>query len=305
MSFSDVVSIPCHAKVNLGLRVLAPREDGYHEVRTILHTVGLHDTLEVRKASRISLDVREEWACGRGGSVPRDAGNLVLKAAEAVKGHLGRRGAAFTLTKRVPPGSGMGAASSDAAAALVAMNRLFGLDLDPQALHRAAATLGSDVPFFLYGGACLALGKGDEIFPLPEGPSLHLVLVFPVEGLSTPLVYRRWDDLLTSEDKTSRMNDFAPWCLVLRGGSPSVANDLERAAIELRPSLVGVRSALLNSGAKAVSMTGSGSAFFGIYSGARQAEHAALLLKRAGLAAVPTSSLGRREWETAISAGER
>jgi len=303
MPISAALSLPCHAKVNLGLRVIASREDGYHEIRTILHTVDLHDTLEVRKSARTSLEIREEWICG-GGSVPSDASNLVLRAAEAMKGHLGRRGAAFRLTKRIPPGSGMGAASSDAAAAIVALNRLHDLDLDPAALHRSAAELGSDVPFFLYGGACLALGRGEEIFPLPEGPTFHLVLVIPAEGLSTPQVYRRWDDLLTSEDNTSRMNDFAPWCLVLRGGSPSVANDLERAAIELRPSLVGVRSALLNSGAKAVSMTGSGSAFFGIYAGARQAEQAANTMRRAGLAAVRTSSLGRGEWEKAFKSGK-
>src|SRR5258706_6557883 len=145
MPTSAVVSLPCHAKVNLGLRVIAAREDGYHEIRTILHTVGLHDTLEVRKAARTSLEIREEWCCGPGGTVPLDASNLVLRAAGELKGELGRRGAAFKLTKRVPPGSGMGAASSDAAAALVALNRLYSLALDPVALHRAAARLGSDL----------------------------------------------------------------------------------------------------------------------------------------------------------------
>lgn len=302
---SPAITLPCHAKINLGLRILGARDDGYHEIRTILHTVSLHDTLEVRKSKGISLEIREEWIGGKGGYVPAGADNLVLKAAAAMRPHLLEKGAAFHLTKRIPPGSGMGAASSDAAAALMGLNRLHRLGLDPAALHRAAASVGSDVPFFLYGGACLALGRGEEVYPLPDGPRLHLVLAFSGEGLSTREVYRGWDGLLTSLDKTSRMNDFAPWCLVLRGASPGVANDLEGAAIGMKPSLERLRSALADSGAKAVSMTGSGSAFFGIYPGAKAAERGALRLREAGLAAVDASSLGRAEWERGVRAGAR
>src|SRR6266850_407086 len=300
---SATITIRCPAKINLGLSVLGRRPDGYHEIRSILQSVSLHDTLEVQRARRFSLQIEEEWAAvSRGGGVPADGGNFVLKAAAGLKSYLGERAAAFRLIKRIPPGAGMGGASSDAAAAVVALDRLYDLGLKPPEFHRIAASIGSDVPFFLYGGACLALGRGEEIYPLPDGPSLQLVVVFSAKGLSTPEVYSRWDRLLTSTDKASRMNDFAPWCLVLRGEDPAIANDLETAAIALEASLGEVRSALTGAGAKAVSMTGSGSAFFGIFSDAKAAEHGASRLRRAGHAAVNAVSLGRAEWMEAVRA---
>jgi len=297
---SATVTIRCYAKINLGLKVLGLRPDGYHEIRSILHTITLHDTLVARRSKKTTLEIEEAWIAGEGGPVPLGPENLVLKSHSALKEVLGRRGVAFTLTKRVPPGSGLGAASSDAASALIAVDRLYGLALGPAALHRAAASIGSDVPFFLYGGACLALGRGEEIFPLPDARAFHLAAVFPAGGLSTPEVYSRWDRLLTSPDKVSRMNDFAPWGLVCKGEAPAVANDLERAAIDLDASLEGTRSALREAGATAVSMSGSGSVFYGMFPDAERAEEAVRLLRKKGHAAVAAKTLGRSEWEQAV-----
>ncbi|MBI3450967.1 MAG: 4-(cytidine 5'-diphospho)-2-C-methyl-D-erythritol kinase [Acidobacteria bacterium] len=299
------VDIDCHAKLNLGLRVERLRADGYHEIRSVLQTITLHDTLVAEESDRVTLEIQCEWAAGPGGDVPSGSSNLVLKAAAQLEKPLGGRGAAMRLTKRIPPGTGLGAASADAAATLLALDRLHGLTLDPTALHRAAAAVGSDVPFFLYGGACLALGRGEEVYPLPDGPKLFLVVIFSRSGLGTPEVYRRWDGLLTSTEKVSRVNDFAPWCLVIRGRQPVVVNDLEPAALDLEPRLGEVRSALLERGASAVSMTGSGSAFFGIFGSGNEAEKAALSLRRAGRAAVTAESLGRQDWERAIWRGAR
>ena len=289
------LALRCHAKINLGLSVLGSRPDGYHDLRTILQTVDLHDTLEVTPAERISLEIIPEWAGGRASDLPADGSNLVIRAAESLREPLGGRGASFRLVKRIPAGSGLGGASSDAAGALVALNRLYGLDLAAAGLHRVAASLGSDVPFFLYGGACLALGRGDEVYPLPDGPGLHLVLAFADEGLSTPEVYKEWDRLLTSADNICRMNDFAPWCLVLRGERPGVANDLEEAAIRLRPSLKALRRALEAPDISAVSMTGSGSTFFGLCVNRAAALRGVRRVRGAGYAALAARCLGRNE----------
>lgn len=289
------VTIHCHAKVNLGLRVLGTRDDGYHDVRTVLQTIDLHDTLEVFESAKAGLDVVPEWAEGRGAEIPADGTNLVLRAAETLRDRLEGRSVGFRLVKRIPARSGLGGASSDAAATLMAIDRLFSLDLPAAELHRRSASLGADVPFFLYGGAGLGLGRGDEVYPLPDAPEMHLAIVFSGEGLSTPDVYRAWDGLLTSPDNVCRISDFAPWCLVLRGESPHVANDLEDAALALNPALKEVRRTLEATGAGAVSMTGSGSAFFGICGSREEAVRAVRDLRRAGHAALAAKSLGREE----------
>ncbi len=299
------LTLRCHAKINLGLRVLGVRQDGYHDVRTVLQVIDLHDTLQVSPARKLALEIGYEWADGSRQEIPADASNLVLKAAAALRKPMAGRGAAFRLTKRIPAGAGLGGASSDAAAALLALDRLQGLSLGPSDLHRAAASVGSDVPFFLYGGACLALGRGEEVYPLPDGPALDLVVAFPGEGLATEEVYRAWDSLLTSSGNVSKVNDFAPWCLVLRGGSPGVANDLEAASLEVRPSLGRLRGVLDAAGATAVSMTGSGSAFYGVFTGAEAAADGARRVREAGFIAVTARSLGRAERDRALWSGWR
>jgi 4-diphosphocytidyl-2-C-methyl-D-erythritol kinase len=279
-----VTRLRCFAKVNLGLRVLRRRDDGYHDLRSVMHTIDLHDTLEIRPAKARSLEIRYQWAGGAREDLPADGRNLVLKAARTARA----RGHAFTLTKRIPAGAGLGGGSSDAAR----------ISPDPPSamvLHGQAASVGSDTPFFLYGGAGLSLGHGDDVYPLPNGPVLHLVLAFPAVSLSTPEVYEAWDRLLTSPGNTCRVNDFAPWCLVRGKESPSVANDLEEAAIRLQPPLKELRSTLETSGARAVAMTGSGSAFYGIYRDEDAAALGAQQVRDGGYDAVTARTLSREE----------
>lgn len=289
------VAIRCYAKVNLGLSVLGRRSDGYHEIRTFLQTIDLHDTLEAAPGEGFRLEVVPEEAGLPLIDLPPVQDNLVLKAARALQERLRGRGASFRLRKRIPAKSGLGGGSSDAAAALMALERLHGLRMLPGEMHALAASLGADVPFFLYGGAGLALGRGEEIYPLPDRPAMHLVVAVSEEGNATFAVYEAWDRLLTSPDKVCRMNDFAPWCLALRGGKLGLANDLEEAAIRVQPALRELRATLENSGAQEVAMTGSGSAFFGVCEGEEAAATAARLAREAGYRTITARSLGRGE----------
>src|SRR5271165_3497654 len=172
------IRIPAYAKVNLRLEVLGKRADGYHELRTIFQTVSLHDTLRLRHSRRpaISLTVRGN---------PMLAGealekNLVYRAVDALRRELKvRSGVEMVLEKRIPAGRGLGGGSSDAAAALLGFLRLTGKRIDPVRLLAIAASLGADVPFFLFGGCALGVGRGDEIYPLPELPKLSYLVVSP------------------------------------------------------------------------------------------------------------------------------
>lgn len=285
--------IRCYAKVNLGLQVVRRREDGFHDLRTVLHTIDLHDTLEVLPGDGLSLAIRTEGPAA-GERLPQGPTNLVLRAARAA----GARERSFKLVKRIPAGAGLGGGSSDAAGALLALDRAGEVPLRES--HRRAATIGSDVPFFLYGGAALALGRGEEIYPLPDGPPLHLVLAFPGQPLSTLEVYEAWDDLLTSSGNPGRVSDFAPWCLVRGNDVPGVANDLEEAAIGIRPSLKDLRSTLERSGARAVAMTGSGSTFYGIFDDETSAREGARRVEEAGFSAITSRSVGREERDRSL-----
>ena len=161
------------AKVNLFLRVVERRADSYHEVETVLQSIGLYDTLEFAPAGELTL------ACDQP-DLPLGPGNLVWKAAEALRARFGvapTQGASIAIQKQIPVGAGLGGGSADAAATLVALAQLWGLDAGRSDLEEVAAGLGSDVPFFLTGGAMLARGRGERLTPLPPGPSLWLALV--------------------------------------------------------------------------------------------------------------------------------
>ena len=146
-----MIAVRAHAKINLGLKVQGRREDGYHEIRSTLQSIDLHDSLRLEEADGLTLRVEGDWR------LPADASNLVLKAAEAFHAACSGRGARIVLTKRIPPGSGLGGGSSDAAATLMGLDRLWGVRAGPEKLFGVARTLGSDVPFFLYGGSDTSL----------------------------------------------------------------------------------------------------------------------------------------------------
>src|SRR3954454_2077628 len=182
------VTLQASAKINLDLRIVGGRPDGFHELRTVFQTLALADVLTIRRTRGPFRLV------GSAPGIPLDRRNLVWRAAAAAWRAAGERGpirgVSIALEKRIPAAAGLGGGSSDAAATLLGVNRVLGLGLGPVELHRAALSLGSDVPFFMMGGTALGLGRGDDLFPLPDVPPLHVVLVRPDFGVSTADAYR-------------------------------------------------------------------------------------------------------------------
>src|SRR5207237_58280 len=175
-----------YAKVNLGLEVLGPRHDGYHELRTIFQTIALHDDVV------LSARPREVTLVCDHPEVPADATNLALRAARELK-RFARvaAGAQIVLTKRIPVAGGLGGGSSNAATVLMGLDRLWALGLGPARLHPLARRLGADVPYFLIGGTALGLARGDEVYPLRRQVRAEVVVVDPERALSTAAVFRR------------------------------------------------------------------------------------------------------------------
>ncbi|HKY33676.1 MAG TPA: 4-(cytidine 5'-diphospho)-2-C-methyl-D-erythritol kinase [Candidatus Polarisedimenticolia bacterium] len=287
------------AKINLGLRVLGTRADGYHEVRTVLQSVDLADDLLFETAPELSLETR-----GRH-DVPAGEANLVLRAARALAARHPRRGARIVLDKRIPPGAGLGGGSGNAAVTLMALDRLWETACDPGLLDSLARELGADVPFFLYGGTCLGLGKGDEIAPMPDIPPWDVVVLWPGRPLSTRAVYEGLPLPLTRPRILSSMKGFLPGSPPresLEPGAPpplpipDVENDLEETAFSLFPGLAGLKDRLLGAGASAAALTGSGSAVFGLFTPSGGLEAKAASLGAAAAQALACRTLGREAY---------
>lgn len=272
------------AKVNVGLNVLARRPDGYHEIRTVFQTIGLADEMEVWLSPHGREVVLECDALG----VPRGRENLIVRAARLWKRARKFRGRIrVRLHKKIPMGAGLGGASSDAAAALLAFEHLSGDRLDPAILRSLAASLGSDVPFFLVGGRALGLGRGEVILPLPDGPSRRCLVAFPGFSVSTRDAYAHLSRALTKRREARTMEEFGAWSPnPLKGWGPA-ENDFERYVFARWPELARVKRRLLRAGAELASLTGSGSALFAFFESAQ-------LLKR-GLECVPPHW---RAWKT-------
>ena len=259
------VTVVAPAKVNVTLAILGRRPDGFHAIDTIMLPVSLGDRLTARRAppGRLTLSIRNG---PRGISTGEE--NTVLRAARLLGGGVaGAPGAALLLEKRTPMGAGLGGGSSDGAAALAALDRLWRLGTPPARLRRLAARIGSDVPFFLGSGAARARGRGERISPVVCPKPFHLVLVHPGFALPTKDVY-------------GALRRFAPWerrgavrmdgmLRALRRGDPSalaaaLMNDLEAPARWLAPRLQALRSALERMPFLGVGMSGSGSCYFGV-----------------------------------------
>jgi 4-diphosphocytidyl-2-C-methyl-D-erythritol kinase len=280
------LKVRAHAKVNLCLRLLGKRRDGYHELQTVVQSVELHDTLILERGGRgFRLEIEGDDALTPGPD------NLVVRAAECL---LDRdTGIRARLVKRIPVGAGLGGGSSDAAAALVGIDRLLGLGSGEPRLLDAAAALGSDVPFFLTGGTALLRGRGTEVEALPEAAGVPLVIVSPGVPLSTAAVYAQVQEPLTLAPKIDSMPGFGriPVDLVswVRAG-----NDLEPHATRLCAAIQATKGVLLASGATAAAMSGSGSAVFGIFDDPDAAVRAAREAVLRGYRAWTTRTLTRK-----------
>jgi 4-diphosphocytidyl-2-C-methyl-D-erythritol kinase len=271
------VRIPAFAKINLRLDILGKRPDGFHELRTIFQTIALHDELRLR-ASRS----REITLCIEGNeplSAESPQKNLVYRAVDALRRELKINGGVeIDLKKTIPAGRGLGGGSSDAAAALLGYLRLTKKKLAAPRLLQIAASLGADVPFFLRGGRALGVNKGDEIYPLPDIPKLHILVVSPRDiHVPTPDAYR-WLTAkplaLTKSAVNSKLFEFCALCWSAQGSG--LSNDFERPVFRRHPRLDRIKRELLQRGAAEASLAGSGSAVFGVFPSPAMARRAAV-----------------------------
>lgn len=286
------------AKLNLHLEILARRPDGFHEIETLMLSVSLYDTLvfSPRRDDHLSLDCH--WAPGLAaqhgeslGDIPSPERNIVYRAVELLRHAAGiRNGADIQVVKRIPSQAGLGGASSDAAAALLAANTGWGLNWTNDRLAQLAAQLGSDIPFFFSGGAAICRGRGEQIESLGRVPPLHVVIVRPPEGLSTPAVYQGCR-VASSPVQVGEITR-----AVTAGDRVGVArclmNRLQEPAEQLSPAVVRLREAFARTDCLGHQMSGSGSSYFGICRSAVHARRIAAQLQAANLGLVARGAAG-------------
>jgi 4-diphosphocytidyl-2-C-methyl-D-erythritol kinase len=283
----DRVTARAPAKINVHLAVGPLRADGFHELETVFLAVSLFDTVTVEPGDGLSLTVEGE---GSDGTVPTGRGNLVWRAAELLAEHAGvRPDAAVAIEKAIPAAAGLAGGSADAAAALVALDELWGTRAGREDLADLAARLGSDVPFSLQGGVALGSGRGEVLSPvLARGP-FHWVLGIAAEGLSTPSVYGELDRLRDAgRAPQPRLGATDGVLVALRGGraaelAGAVRNDLQAPAVSLRPDLRRALRAAEDAGAEAVLVSGSGPTVAALAAGEDAAVRLAARLAGAGV----------------------
>ncbi len=272
MSAGRSVRIRALAKLNLDLRVIGKRADGYHELRTIFQTVSLADTIDLAftPARRTAIVLEDALA------IPD---NLAARAARLVMDSMRAAGRVeIRLAKKIPMGAGLGGGSSDAAAILLALPALAGRVVQLPQLLAIANQLGSDVPFFLFGGRAAAAGRGTELFPLPDSPARHGILIAPGIHISTAEAYRLLGAGLTTGLQQNKIESFQSQ--VWGQGCPGTGvNDFEGVVFEQHPRLGAIKRKLIRAGASPAMMTGSGSALFGLFEDRAHAARAIQLFR--------------------------
>ncbi len=267
------------AKINLDLRVLQKGADGFHELHTVFQTISLADTIKIeyQKSRRTELTLDDPAA------IPD---NLILRAAHSVLDTMRIHAkVGFRLIKKIPMGGGLGGGSSNAAAILLALPALAGQPVPFEKLRDLAAALGSDVPFFLLGGAALGTGRGTELYPLTEIAPQPILVINPGLHIATGPAYAALGRELTFSGSSRSINSFQSFVRALgdtrsaRAASAFSANDFESAVSSQYPQLKTIQGKLWKHGAAAVRMTGSGSAVFGIFSSREDRERARIELQ--------------------------
>jgi 4-diphosphocytidyl-2-C-methyl-D-erythritol kinase len=281
------ISVRAPAKINLSLRVLGTRPDGYHELRTVFQSLALHDTLTLRRSPGAFAVTSNDPEC------PSDASNLVWRAADALWRAAGTPGApggvSVRIIKRIPMAAGLGGGSSDAAAAIRALARWWRVKLPPARLRAIAATVGADVPYFLEGGTALGIERGDVLVPLVDAPPAWVVLVIPPFGVRTADAYGWFDS-----DRRAT-GDPAP-------GDPGDkdGNDLQGPVVARHPEVGRIVRALARAGAFHAAMSGSGSAVFGLFRSRARAAAAAKALERRGRSILITRTVDRATYARCV-----
>ncbi len=295
MAASGPVRVRVPAKINLYLGVGAVRPDGYHELQTVYQAISLYDELTARRGDTLTLTMEGEGA----GVLALDETNLVIRAATALAQYAGVPARArLHLRKQIPLAGGLAGGSADAAAALVACDVLWGTGLPRAELARIAATIGSDVPFLVQGGTALGTGHGEAVSPvLARGNAWHWVVGIADGELSTPLVYQEIDKLRASAEPPGRLVSADALLAALRQQDPSVlaaalGNDLQAAAVSLRPSLTATLNAGQDAGALAGMVSGSGPTCVFLAENAAHATEVAAALEGYGVCRAVRTALG-------------
>lgn len=311
------VRVRSFAKINLGLRIGAQRADGFHELLTVYQTIGLHDVIGITLIRGSGIEIR--CADPR---VPTDESNTCQRIVEKAMQTLHAKGrVVIEIEKRLPVQGGLGGASANALAALLGLERVLKKDLGPEERSRIAAEVGSDLPLFLIGGTVLGVGRGEQVFPLDDLPATPCVVVTPEVGVSTPKAFAEWDRKLTVSDPSDRMNELgrglSAWLGNSYSGAPQssrrfrrgraenpllalvrtgIQNDFEQVVFPEYPELSEVKRALMRLGAKYASLSGSGSALYGLFESGSAARTVAEKLRKQGWAAQATTTLTRQDY---------
>lgn len=264
------ITVKAHAKINWALNILGIRPNGYHELDMLMQSIELCDELTIREADALSLSVD-------GSAYELDERNLVIRAARALNARAGKNyGAQIDLIKHIPARAGLGGGSADCAATLVALNEMWGLHFSKEKLLEIGLSLGADVPFCLTGGLARVSGIGENIEPMPQAPSVSLVMVTPGGGLSTQEVFRAWDggNYSVSEHDMMALAE-AVMDRDLKKVDTLAFNALEAPAVQMMPEIGQIMDRFRDLGAAAVFMTGSGSTVVAAFDTDAQAEAAA------------------------------
>ena len=289
-----------HAKFNLALDVRDKRPDGFHEVRTVLQSVALADTVEVFPTAEGLAFICSDPA------LPAGADNLVMKAALALRETSGcMKGARIHLTKRIPSQAGLGGGSADAAVTLIALARLWRLPADSTSLMPVAVRLGSDVPFFLLGGTVLGVGRGEEVYALPDAPGLHLLLVKGPQGTPTQEAYRSLDARLTVPEGAHRIQGIVQGVVEGRLDDRLLFNRFEEVARDGSGGEA-LRQLLLDCGARRAILAGSGSAWVGLFQSRVHAQEAQRRMAHRGISVILSHTVTRKDyWERTLPRMEK
>ena len=312
---TSAFTLPSFAKINWSLEILGRRPDGYHEIKTQLQTISLHDDLhfDLTEDGVVSLSCDAP-------DIPTDDRNLVVRAAYALKQRCRvEKGARIRLEKRIPTKAGLGGASSNAAISLLALSHLWSAEVTAPELLEIAATLGADVPFFLLGGAARATGTGTTLSSLPGDPGKldsagdeveqdrrHLIVITPNAGVSTVEAYRavnsralttlKADSILSVSRSEADSRRSQLWPL-----HDSLKNDFESVIFDIEPEIRRTKETLLQAGALGALLAGSGSSVFGIFADREDQQRAVNEMKlEAGWRIFPCVTVSRNEYLRAL-----
>ncbi|HSC57647.1 MAG TPA: 4-(cytidine 5'-diphospho)-2-C-methyl-D-erythritol kinase, partial [Nitrospira sp.] len=315
------VTVRSFAKINLGLAIGARRSDGFHDLRTVYQTVGLHDVMRIDATRGVGIEIR----C-KDPRVPTDETNTCWRVAERVLRSLKQRSKIIiSIDKKLPVQGGIGGGSSNAIATMIGIEKVLKSNLSGQERLRIASEVGSDLPLFLIGGTVLGCGRGEEVWAMPDLPEWDVVIATPNVGVSTPDAFRRWDELVSNNGKltdtglSDRISVFSRSAFEWLAGVPTtgvptkkggdraetllldlvragIENDFERVVFPEYPELRDVKRVLEREGADFASLSGSGSTVFGLFKARSAAEKAAERLVSGGIPAQATQLLSREQY---------